>query len=404
MPIARLAALLLVCSSGAGVLSSGQESGPKKPRRAESVVKLPDDFVQYVRVPEGGLRPRLGVGKTRLALIHSKGEGALGDLYLTLSRDEARTFSSGVRVNPTPGTVLSWNGTQSGSIDVGPDERVHVTWIAGGEKPSLQYVRTTADGELEEVRELGSPDGLGTTTAVTVDDRGQVYVVYSAEGPGIDNDGSRMAQIWLRRSTDGTNFTEPVTIDEPSKSVSVHSDILAHVDEVMGTAYVLYRIALHVNDTSPVVFRSMRLLSSKDHGETFSPSLVDNFKLQRDPYSSGSLSQEENSTLATWESDGRVCWSIIRRQLQQVQLPIAPKNVPSGIACTHAAGAAGGEEVILTWLERPEKDRATPARLAWQVWLREGRQVLGEGHAPELALGDGQVVFPRSRGGFTIVY
>jgi hypothetical protein len=400
----RFAALLLAVFAGAGVPSSAQEPGPKKPRRTASLVKLPDDFVRYVRIPEGGLRPRLGLGKTGLALIHTKGEGARGDLYLTLSRDEGQTFSPGIRLNPTPGTVLSWNGTQSGSIDVGPDERVHVTWISGGEKPALLYARATAAGELEEVRELGSPVGLGTTTAVTVDDRGQVYVVYSAEGPGIDNDGSQMAQIWLRRSSDGKDFTEPVTIDEPAKNVSVHSGILAHVDEVMGTAYVLYRIALHVNETSPVVLRSMRLLSSTDRGETFSPSLVDNFKLQRDPHSSGTLSQEENSTLATWETDDRVCWSIIRRQLQQVNLPIAPKNIPDGSACSHAAGAAGGEEVILTWLERPEKERTAPPRLAWQVWLREGRLVIGEGRAPEPALGDGQVVFPRQSGGFTIVY
>jgi hypothetical protein len=179
----RLAALLLVGFAGADLARSAAQE-PKKPRRVDSMVGLPDDFVQYARIPEGGLRPRLGVGKDELALIFSRGDGASVDLYLALSRDEAKSFSPGVRVNPEPGKVLSWNGTQSGSVDVGPDGRVHLAWIAGGERPALQYARTTPAGEVEEVRELGSPAGLGTTTAVTVDDRGQVYVVYSAEGPG----------------------------------------------------------------------------------------------------------------------------------------------------------------------------------------------------------------------------
>jgi len=404
----RLVALLLAGLSGA---SFAQESSPQRPPRPdlsrrhappELLVKLPADFVQYVRIPEGGLRPRLGIGETGLALLYTRGEGA-GDLYVSRSTDEAKTFSPGVRVNPVPGTVLSWNKTQSGSIDVGPDGRVHIAWISRGEKPSVQYVRTTAEGELEGVRELGSPAGLGSTTAVTVDDRGQVFVVYSAHGPDLDVDGNQMARIWLRRSHDGTNFTEPVAID-PIKNVSVHSDLAAHVDEVMGTVYILYRTAHRLYEDNPVVSRSLRLISSKDRGETFDVSPVDNLRAIRDPLTSGQLSQEKNSTLATWDGDGRVAWSIIRRQLQQAQLPVEPKSVGPDVVCTQAAGAAGGNEGILTWLERPEKEADAPPRLGWQVWLREGRLALGNGHAPELPLGDGQVVFPRRAGGFTIVY
>jgi hypothetical protein len=412
MIASRLAALLL-----AGLCSAGfaQESGPPKPRRPprpdpskkrpppELLVKLPDDFVQYVRIPEGGVRPRVGVGKTGLALLYTQGDGALGDLYLALSKDEAKTFSPGVRVNPAPGTVLSWGKTQSGSVDVGPDGGVHVAWVSGGEKPAVQYVRATAEGELAEVRELGSPAGLGSTTAVTVDDRGQIFVVYSADGPELDLDGNPMARIWLRRSLDGTNFTEPVAID-PTKNVSIHSNIAAHVDEVMGTVYVLYRSAHRMYEDNPVVSRSMRLLSSKDRGESFEVSPVDNLRGVRDPQTSGHLSQEKNSTLAAWDGDGRVCWSIIRRQLQQTQLPVEPKSLGPDVVCTHASCAAGGNEIILTWLQRPENDRNAPPRLGWQVWLREGRRALGEGQAPEPALGGGQVVFPRRAGGFTIVY
>lgn len=412
MILPKLAACLLLGLVGVGF---AQESGQKKPKRPirpdpsikreplESLVKLPDDFVQYVRIPEGGLRPKLGVGKDVLGLIYSKGDGPLGDLYLVCSRDEAKSFSPAVRLNSTPGTVISRNQTQSGSIDVGPDGRVHMAWVSGGEEPGLQYVRTTLAGELEPVRDFGSPPGLGTTTAVTVDAQGQVYLVYSADGPTPDASGNPGARIWLRRSADGASFTEPVAID-PNLNVSVHSDIAAHVDEVMGTVFVLYRTALQVKEDSPIVSRSMRLLSSENRGENFRPNLVDNWKHQRDPHSSGGLSQEKNTTLAAWDADGSACWSIIRRQLKQANLPVAARNGARDTSQTRAVGAAGGNEVILTWLERSEKDPKAQPRLGWQVWLREGRMAIGDGYAPEPASGNGQAVFARGAGGFTIVY
>lgn len=411
MILPNLAASLLLGLLGAGLAQEPGQKGQERPRRQDPrregkpldwMVKLPEDFVQYARVPEGGLRPRIGVGKNGLALIYSKGEGALGDLYLTHSRDEAKTFSAGVRVNPTPGSVLSWNATQSGSIDIGPDDRVHIAWISGGEKPSLQYARTTPDGELEPAIDLGSPSALGTTTAVTVDAQGQVFVVYSADGSAPDVSGNPGARIWLRRSREGASFTEPVTID-PNLNVSVHSDVAAHVDEIMGTVFVLYRTAFQVRETSPIISRSLRLLASEDGGERFSTNIVDNLKHQRDPHSSGGLSQEKDTTLAAWDTDGKVCWSIIRRQVKQANIPVDAKT-EANISCTHAVAAAGGTEIILTWLERPEEEPKAPPRLGWQVWLREGRLALGKGHAPESPAADGQAVFPRKAGGFTIVY
>jgi len=405
----KLAACLLVGLVGAGFAQ--EKGGRKRPIRPDPTksgpvkmaVGLPDDFVQFARLPEGGLRPRLAVGKNSLGLIYSKGDGALGDLFLVFSRDEAKTFSSPVRVNPTPDTVLSWSRTQSGSIDIGPDDRIHVTWVSGGEKPAVQYVRTSPEGEPEAAVDLGSPAGLGSTTAVTVDAGGQVYVVYSADGPTPDVSGNPGARVWLRRSTDGVSFTEPMTID-PNLNVSVHSDIAAHVDEIMGTVFVFYRTALKVKPDSPIVSRSMRLLYSEDHGESFSPNIVDNLKHQRDPLSSINLSQEMNSTLAAWDGDGSAFWSIIRRQVKQSNLPIAARSKTRDVFMASAAAAAGGNEVILTWLERPEADPKAQPHLAWQVWMREGRYGLGDGYAPELPTADGQVVFPRRAGGFTIVY
>jgi hypothetical protein len=404
-------ACLLAGFAGAG---PAQQRRPEKPlRRPDSdqkkeasdwLVKLADDFVQYTRLPEGSLRPRLGVGPSGIALLYARRAGAHVDLYLARSSDEGATFSSAIRLNPTPGTVLAWNGTQSASVDVGPDEQVHVAWVAAGEKPSLQYVRVAPGDEMQPVLDLGSPEGLGTTTAVTVDAEGQVYLVYSASAPTPGRDGDPRTRVWLRRSTDGTTFGPPDMIDPPRLNVSTHSDISAHVDEVMGTVFVLYRTACQVKETSPVISRSLRLLSSVDKGKSFDASLVDNWKYQRDPHSSGGLSQEKHSTLATWDGEGRVYWSIIRRQMKHTNLPVEAKSGTRDVVRTHAVGAASGNEVLLSWFEEPEGDRKASPRLGWKVWLREGRFALGEGYAPEAPHGDGQVVIPRKAGGFTILY
>lgn len=415
-PVARLSAPGPAGAPAFAQEESGQEGdrggkgqdAPKRPKQDgrpfDSIIELPADFVQFSRLPEGATRPRLGSGSKDLALIYCKNEGKLLDLYLTRTADEAKTFSPAVRLNAAPGTVMSLDGMQSGSVDVGPDGRVHVAWISAGEKPTLQYVRTTPDGGLEPVQDLGSPAGLGSTTAVTVGPEGEVYVVYAADGVAREPGEEPAKRIWLRRAVDGVSFAEPDEIDLPSLSVSDHSEIAAHVDELMGTVFVLYRTAALLKRESPVLSRTMRLLSSEDKGVRFESSMVDNLRHQRDPRSGAYLAQEKNSTLACWETEGRACWSIVRRQLNKVNLPVQAKAESSSSVQTHAVGAAGGTEVILTWLERPDEERKSPPKLGWTVWFREGRFAIGSGYAPEPASPTGQVVFPRKAGGFTILY
>src|SRR5688572_21672554 len=255
-PMRRPTPMLSPCLAAwllAGLAAGGHAQEPgRKPRQpaspppelerkqntVPSLVKLPDDFVQYARLPEAARRPRLGVGKHAVALLYSAGDGTAGDLHLSLSTDEGKSFSPGVRLNAEPGTVLSWNRTQSGSIDFGPDDRVHVAWIEGGERPALRYVRTSSAGEPEGIQDLGAPEELGTTTALTVDEQGQVYLFYAAGGPTPALRGTPGARIWMRRSQDGTSFEEPEAIDPPDLNVSNHSDLAAHVDEGMGTLHV----------------------------------------------------------------------------------------------------------------------------------------------------------------------
>src|SRR5262249_3160155 len=153
--------------------------------------------------------------------------------------------------------------------------------------------------------------------------------------------------------------------------------------------------------------RDVRLLSSRDHGEEWKTALVDNWKLKRDPASGCGLTQEANTTLATWDGRGHVYWAVIMRQYDKVDVPGDPKDEERAFYRSHASGAAGpGDtgEVILTWLERPADDREATPTLGWQVWERPGRVPMERGYAPDPPGDSAPVVFPHKGKGFTILY
>jgi hypothetical protein len=397
---ALAASALLAALPSARLQDSGQGGGAKH----DSLVKLPDDFVQFARVPEAGLYPRVGIGQGELAVLWYQGGGAAGDLFLARSRDEARTFSPARRVNAVPASVACDGGAHAGAIDLGPDGSAHVAWTTAGEARSLLYARVPADSDPLPPVELGAPLGLCFSVAVTVDARGRVFVFYaSASGPEDLESVPPGRRIWMRTSTDGLAFTEPVTIDREHTGVSEHSGIAAHVDEIMGTVFVLYRTAYALKPDSASLARGMRLGSSED-GETFRSVWVDNWKAVRDPRSSAVLGQEDNSTLAIWDAGGEVFWSVIRRQVKKVNLPMQPRSEGPPVLRTRPTGAAGEGEVFLAWLERPKDAPRTPPRVGWRVWLREGRAPLGGGFAPEALQAGTPVALARSAGGFTLLY
>jgi hypothetical protein len=148
----------------------------------------------------------------------------------------------------------------------------------------------------------------------------------------------------------------------------------------------------------------MRLLSSEGQGREFKSVIVDNARGARDPRSLAHLSQEETTTLASWETRGEVCWATIKRSVDKVDFPIDPKDEENAFWRYHASAAAGHGEIFLAWLEKPENDRKAPPTVGWKLWVRAGRMPVEMGHAPEPPGDSAPVVFPRQERGFTIVY
>lgn len=398
----RIAVCLLV-----GLASAAAAQEPKDPKargqkgeKPRWLVDLPADFVQYARVPDGGRMPRVVPGKDALVLLYFKGEGARGDLFLTRSTDEAKSFTPSLPVESESGVVRSWEGLHSGSIALGPDGRARLCWVREGERPTLCYRAETAEG-LGEIVELGAPPGLCGPTAVAADAEGRVFVFFAAgESEESPTQGLR---VRMRRSLDGRTFEEPVVIDRAADGFSPLSAMAAHVDSVMGTIFVLYRSAMPLREDKPKVSRSMRLLNSRNHGDLFDSGLADNWPQPKDPHSSATLSQETNTTLASWEAGGKPYWSLIRRQELKMNLPMEVKDDERAFQRTQVAAAASQKEILVAWLERPRSDPAGPHAIGWHVWLIEGKQPLGQGQAPGPAI-DGPAVFARRDRGFTVLY
>lgn len=405
-----LTAIFLACAARAPAAwgePRPQAGGGGAPAPKGPAVKLPEGFVRFARVPEGGVQPRVEAFEGALAVLYFKGDPDHGDLFLARSKDEARTFEPSLRVNAEPGTVLGQESGHSGSLGVGPDGRAHLLWVAGGEQPRLCYARERAEGGLDPVQDLGSPAGLRPTTALAIDASGSVHAFYVASDSAPAEGEAAGLRVWMRVSADGSAFSDPVTIDNPRDGVSMGSAIAARIDRRGGTAFVLYVTAGRRGGPE------VRLLSRVEGGPKFVSKMIEPATRKAEARARPSLSPEWSPkpgskfsfVFASWDTFGRVFWGSIDPEENVLAggLPLTPKG--DGLTRrSRATFLASGSEFLLTWLEQPKGEREAPAVVAWQVWFAEGLLAMDWGRAPETTASSFPAVFANEPRGFTILY
>src|SRR5215831_10349266 len=94
-----------------------------------ALASAPVRRVVVVHTPFQGIQPQAAVDRTgALHLIYFTGDPSRGDLYYVRRQQGQSTFSTPLRVNSEPASVLATGSIRGGQLAVGRDGMIHVAW------------------------------------------------------------------------------------------------------------------------------------------------------------------------------------------------------------------------------------------------------------------------------------
>lgn len=408
---AWLAVLLPVCLAAGveaapkgGKAKSGAASpaGKAKGRSAEGKTD-----VKLVRVPERGIQPQVQVdGEGRLHLVFLGDDPGSANVYYTHKSagapDETQSFSKALRVNSQPGSAIAIGSIRGAQMAIGSGNRVHVAWNGSNKaepkgavkygNPML-YSRLADGGERFEpqrnvIEKAYNLDGGGSVAA---DLEGNVYVVWH----GGDGTGEANRRIWVVHSSDeGRTFAPESAADAMRQGVCGCCGLKAFADRE-GEIFILYRGAReNVN-------RDMLLLTSTDHGSSFSSVLADKCTIATCPMSSESFVDGPQAVTAAWETNDQVYFA--RYDKQGAKLSKATPAPGEPAKRKHPALATNGKgETILVWTEGTGWERG--GGLAWQVFDERGKPTRARGRSDGIPVWSFAAVYAAPDDSFVILY
>lgn len=343
-----IAVVLLAAFARAGL---SQRAGVESPRAA----------VETLRIPEGGRLPRAVVdGGGALHVVYVAGDTSRADLFHVTREPGASTWSEPRRVNSRALSVSGLGPIDGARLALGPDGRLHVVWLQA-EPPAFVYTRSRADGPgFEPQRELPASEAgaLEAGPAVATDGGGSVYVFWHA---GAFDDARR--SVFLTLSRDGGTTFEPARRISPAAEGACACCGLAAMTDSAGAVHVSYRGA------GDNVRRGQRLLTSTDHGRTFSDRLVHAWELGACPVSTTSLFAGPGGLTAAWETQGQVYFAGVDR--------LDAMRAPAGQARFRrknpVVAVDPGGDTLLAWGDGP--GFSFGGSLHWQVFDAAGRPV-----------------------------
>ena len=357
--------------------------------------------IRLERVPGGGIQPQVAVAPDgTVHLIYFAGDPMAGDIFYAASHDGGATFSKPIRVNTHPGSAIAVGNIRGAHIALGRNGRVHVAWDGSkdaqpkgpnGALPMV-YTRlndkgTAFEPERNVIRTAYGLDGGGSLAA---DRAGNVYVFWHAPAPGTKGEENR--HVWVARSTDdGKTFApEMLATDKPTGACGCCG--LNAAAAANGDVFAFYRSATNT------VHRDMYLLASHDYGRTFSAEKIDDWEIGACVMSSVAFYPAKSETLAAWETKGQIHFG--RIDANPTRFHSAPGDGDKRKHPTIATAADG--HTIVAWTEGMGWKKG--GSLAWQVYDSNFQAVGETGHADGVPVWSLIAAFPRSDGGFTILY
>jgi hypothetical protein len=370
-------------------------NGPEKTQTAGTV--------RLLRVPDKGIQPQVAVDARGVVhMIYFRGEPMHGDVFYVRSDDGGAHFSAPLRVNSVPGSVIAVGTIRGAHLAVGSNGRAHVAWM-GSDKAEprgpdraapMLYTRLNDRGTGFEPQRnvIQAAFGLDGGDSVAADDSGNVYVTWHAPAPGVKGEENR--RVWVARSTDeGKTFGREKPASAEDTGVCGCCGMRAFAGK--GNLYMLYRSA------TEVIHRDTYLLTSKDHGDTFTSDRFHKWRVRMCPMSSFALAEDRAGVMAAWETDGQVYFSQIDPQSGKASEPVSAPGNGGGRKHPAVAGNARGE-MFLAWTEGTGWEQG--GAVAWQVFDKGGRPTAEKGRRDGVPVWGSVAVFTRPDGGFTVVY
>jgi hypothetical protein len=353
--------------------------------------------VSTIRVPDGGIQPQVVERDGIVHLIYFSGEAATGNIFYVKSRDYGQTFSKPLQVNQTPGSAIAVGNIRGAHIAVGRNGRVHVAWngTAPAGRLPMYYARLNDAGTAFEADRnlIHAAYGLDGGGSLAADNQGNVYVFWHAPAPGTKGEENR--RVWVAKSTnDGKDFEpERIAFDKPTGACGC-CGLKAYADP-SGNVYVMFRSA------DQVVNRDIWLLSSTDHGRTFTGTDISHWNIGACVMSSESFAQASNGILAAWETEKQTYFGLVQPGTSKISTPVAAPGVPRNRKYPVVASNAHGD-TLFAWTEGTAWKKG--GSVGWQVYDKDGHPEATKGTAEGVPVWGLIAAFSRPDGNFVVLY
>jgi hypothetical protein len=359
--------------------------------------------VTTVRVPNGGIQPQVVERDGVVHMIYFSGDEGKGNVFYVKSGDYGKTFSKPLQVN-SAGHAVATGNIRGAQLAVGRGGRALVSW--NGTAPQTakgpDYMRspmlftrlndagTAFEPERNLIQSAWVIDGGGSLAA---DRDGNVFVFWHAPIPGKKGEENR--RVWVAKSSnDGKDFgPEQLAFDSPVGACGC-CGLKAFADE-SGNVYVLFRSA------DQVVNRDIWLLTSTDHGKSFTGTDVSHWNIGACVMSSESFATAKNGILAAWETEKQTYFGNIQPGTSKVSTPIAapgsPKNRKYPVVASNTKG-----ETLFAWTEGMAWKKG--GGVEWQAYDKDNHPQGATGKAEGVPVWGVIAAFAKPNGDFVVVY
>ena len=322
-------------------------------------------------------------------LVYVQGGTTAANLFHATRAPGEPGWSEPQQVNSRAFSVSGVGPIDGAQLALGADQRLHVVWLQT-EPARFFYTRSRADGsgfETQHDLSTGEQGALEAGPAVAADRGGNVYVFWHA---GADEDARR--RVYLTVSRDGgATFEPPRPVSQATEGACACCG-LAAVSDPGGAVHVSYRGA------GDNVRRGQRLLTSTDHGRTFSDRLVDPWELGACPVSTTNLFAGPAGLTAAWETQGQVYFADVDR-LDAVRSPLGKARFRRK---NPAVAVDPRGDALLAWGDGP--GFSFGGSLHWQRFDGTGRPVGEPGGGAGMIIGGSTLAAVVQDGRFLVIY